>query len=179
MNKMKKHTFSLQPFQQTKTDLQITGEIIRDNNILTVHYRLKGDLGEIEIPAVEKLPMRKNELWETSCFELFLGIKDTPIYWEFNLSPSGDWNIYFFESYRQSMQLENKVESLPFNILRDSNALYLGLEFNLDCLSIVENLDVSITTVIKSKEGDISYWALKHCGEEADFHLRDSFLLAI
>ena len=70
---MKKHTFSLQPFQQTKPDLQITGEIVRDNNILTVHYRLKGDLREVEIPTVEKLPIRKNELWETTCFEFFLG----------------------------------------------------------------------------------------------------------
>ncbi|MGB3655520.1 MAG: DOMON-like domain-containing protein [Rivularia sp. (in: cyanobacteria)] len=177
---MKKQTFSLQPFQPTKADLQITGEITRDNNILTVYYRLKGDLEEIEIPTVEKLPIRKNELWETTCFEFFLGIKDAPFYWEFNLSPGGDWNIYFFEDYRHSMQLEDKFESFPFNILRDSNALYLRLEFNLDCLvSIIENLDVSITTVIKSKQGDISYWALKHCGEEADFHLRDSFVFAV
>lgn len=174
---MKKHSFSLKPFQRLKTDLQITGEITRDKNILTVHYSFKGDLEKIEIPAVEKLPIRKNELWETTCFEFFIGIKDTTVYWEFNLSPSGDWNIYYFEKYREPMELENRFESLPFNILRDSNALYLGVELNLDCLvSIIENIDVSITTVIKSKEGDISYWALKHCGEEADFHLRDSFI---
>jgi len=177
---MKNHNFSLKPFENIKNDLQITGEIIRDENVLTIHYRLKGDLEKIEIPAVEKLPIRKNELWENTCFEFFLGIKNSPIYWEFNLSPSGDWNIYHFDDYRQSMQLENKVESLPFNILRDSNALYLGLEFNLDGLvSIIENLDVSATTVIKSKEGDISYWASKHCGKEADFHLRDSFVFEI
>ena len=177
---MKKHTFSLQPFQPTKADLRITGEIGRENNILTFRFVLKGDLGEIEIPTVEKLPIRKNKLWETTCFEFFLGIKDAPFYWEFNLSPGGDWNIYYFENYRQSMQLEDRFESLPFNILRDSNALYLGLELNLDCLvSIIENLDISIATVIKSKEGDISYWALKHCGKEADFHLRDSFVFAV
>ncbi|MEO1186165.1 MAG: hypothetical protein AAFX46_16455, partial [Cyanobacteria bacterium J06636_27] len=82
------------------------------------------------------------------------------------------------EDYRKTMLLEEKFESLPFNILRDSNAFYLGLELKLDSLiSVIENLDVSITTVIKSKEGDISYWALKHCGKEADFHLRDSFVL--
>ena len=177
---MKNHTFFLKPFERIKNDLQITGEIIRDENVLTIHYRLKGNLEKIEIPATEKLPIRKNELWEKTCFELFLGIKDTPIYWEFNLSPSGDWNIYWFGDYRKSMQLEEKFESLPFNILRDSNALYLGLEFNLDGLvSVIENLEVSITTVIKTKEGDISYWALIHCGNEADFHLRDSFVLEI
>ena len=177
---MKNHSFSLKPFEPIKNDLQITGEIIRDKNVFTIHYRFKCDLEKFEIPAVEKLPIRKNELWETTCFELFLGIKNTPIYWEFNLSPSGDWNIYWFEDYRKSMLLEERFESLPFNILRDSNALYLGLEFNLDFLvSVIENMDVSITTVINSKEGDISYWALKHCGKQADFHLRDRFVLEI
>ena len=177
---MKNHTFFLKPLERIKNDLQITGEIIRDENVLTIHYRLKGDLEKIEIPATEKLPIRKNELWETTCFEFFVGINDAPFYWEFNLSPSGDWNIYYFEKYRQPMQLEDRFESLPFNILRDSNALYLGLEFNLDGLvSIIENFDISITTVIKSKEGNISYWALKHCGKEADFHLRDSFVFEI
>ena len=76
------------------------------------------------------------------------------------------------------MELENRVHSLPFNILRDNNALYLGLELDLHelCTTIVNNFDVSITAVIKQKDGNISYWAVKHCGEEADFHLRDSFL---
>ncbi|MCJ8281763.1 MAG: hypothetical protein MJK14_18375 [Rivularia sp. ALOHA_DT_140] len=78
------------------------------------------------------------------------------------------------------MELENRIRVLPFNILRDTNALYLGLEFNLRAIgTIVDNFDVSITSVIKHKDGNTSYWAVKHCGEEADFHLRDSFLFYV
>lgn len=178
---MRNHTFSLQPFKPAKIDLQITGEITRLNHTLTLHYALKGDLEKIEIPAIGDIPNRKDELWQTTCFEFFLGKHYSTHYWEFNLSPNGDWNIYRFENYRQTMEVENRVHSLPFNILRDSNALFLGLELNLHDLSttINQNFDVSITTVIKHKDGDTSYWAVKHCGEEADFHLRDSFLFYV
>ncbi len=111
----------------------------------------------------------------------FLGRHRTNHYWEFNLSPNGNWNIYRFENYRQTMEVENRVDSLPFNVLRDNNALFLGLELDLHCLgtNIVNNFDISITTVIKHKDGNISYWAVKHCGENADFHIRDSFLFYV
>ncbi|MBF2016838.1 MAG: DOMON-like domain-containing protein [Rivularia sp. T60_A2020_040] len=177
---MRNHAFSLQPFEPTKTDLQITGEIIRLNHTLTLNYALKGDLEQIEIPPVVDIPTRKDGLWETTCFEFFLGKYHSTHYWEFNLSPSGNWNVYRFERYREVMELEHRVDSLPFNVLRDSNALFISLEFNMHCLtSIDRNFDVSITTVIKEKNKDMSYWALTHCGKEADFHLRDSFLFYV
>ncbi|MEA5594915.1 DOMON-like domain-containing protein [Rivularia sp. UHCC 0363] len=177
---MRNHAFSLQPFEPPKIDLQITGEITRLNHTLTLNYALKGDLEKIEIPTTVDIPTRKDRLWETTCFELFLGKHNYTHYWEFNLSPSGDWNIYRFERYREVMELEHRVIILPFNVIRDSNSLFLELEFNMQCLtSIDRNFDVSITTVIKHKTGDTSYWAVKHCGEKADFHLRDSFLFYV
>ena len=178
---MKKNVFSLQPFQPTKTDLQITGEISRENNILTFRFVLKGDLEKIEIPKIADIPIRKNELWQTTCFELFVGIENSTRYWEFNISPSGDWNVYRFDNYRQGMQEESKIKSLPCYIYSESRNLLLGTDrFDLRNLtSEDENFHISITTVIKEKDGDISYWALKHCGKEADFHLRDSFVFAV
>ncbi|MEB3219472.1 MAG: DOMON-like domain-containing protein [Nostocales cyanobacterium 94392] len=174
---MRNHTFSLQPFEPPKTDLQITGEIIRLNHTLTLNYALIGDLEQIEIPSVVDIPTRQDGLWETTCFEFFLGKYKSTHYWEFNLSPSGDWNVYRFERYREVMELENRVHSLPFYILRDYNALFMSLEFNMHCLTTIDkNFDVSITAVIKEKSGHTTYWALKHCGKQADFHLRDSFL---
>ena len=177
---MRNHAFSLQPFEPPKIDLQITGEITRLNHTLTLNYALKGDLEKIEVPATVDIPTRKDRLWETTCFEFFLGKHNSTHYWEFNLSPSGDWNVYRFERYREVMELENRIITLPFNVLRDRNALFLELEFNMHCLtSIDRNFDVSITSVIKDKTGDTSYWAVKHCGEKADFHLRDSFLFYV
>ena len=178
---MNQQIFSLQPFDRSSVpNLQITGSIARNSNTLIVSYILQGDLNKIEIPSTGHTPSRKNELWEATCFEFFLGMKNSSCYWEFNLSPSGDWNIYRFDNYRQGMQEEIAVTSLPFNVRRQSDALQLTL--GLDLSKIIpanQSLDVAITTVVKDKDGEITYWALNHCGEQADFHLRDSFVIEL
>ena len=178
---MNQQSFSLQPFDSSATpNLQITGSIARNSNILTISYILQGDLNKIEIPLPAHTPSRKNELWEETCFEFFLGIKNSSCYWEFNLSPSGDWNIYRFDNYRQGMREEIAVTSLPFDIQRQSNALQLRLELDLsEIIPTEQSLDVAITTVVKDKDKEITYWALNHCGEQADFHLRDSFVIEV
>ncbi|HBB34775.1 MAG TPA: hypothetical protein DDZ80_15570 [Cyanobacteria bacterium UBA8803] len=175
---MKELYFALQPFDAAPLpDLKINGTIARNVNTVTLSYELLGDLTKIMIPAIANLPTRKHGLWAETCFEFFLGIKDSPRYWEFNLSPAGHWNVYRFDDYRQGMQEEIALTSLPFRVQELSKALRLNLELDLGNL-IPENraIVVAITTVIKLKNGDISYWALTHCGAQADFHRRDSFI---
>ncbi len=177
---MNEYNFDLQPFEPGVIDIKITGKIFRDVNKLSLSYKLQGELEKIEIPAIENIPNRKNELWKATCFEFFLGIKNSSSYWEFNLSPRGHWNIYRFDAYRQGMEEEIAVSSLPFSVQRQSDSLLLNLELDLGKFILEEkSLEVGITTVIKDKDGNISYWALTHCGEKADFHLRDSFMVEL
>lgn len=176
---IKEQDFSLRAFPNSLTpDLQITGSVARNNNILAIYFVLQGDLNNIHIPKIADIPKRKNELWEETCFEFFLGVNGSPSYWEFNLSPSGHWNVYKFDNYRQGMQEETAIQLLPFNIQDKPDSLQLMLELDLDQIITTEqDLDLAITTVIKDKSDKITYWALKHCGKQADFHLRDSFLI--
>lgn len=51
-------------------------------------------------PAVE----RADNLWQTSCFEAFIGSGTGSGYAEFNLSPSGAWAAYGFDDYRIGMR---------------------------------------------------------------------------
>ncbi|MDJ0735757.1 MAG: DOMON-like domain-containing protein [Nostocaceae cyanobacterium] len=177
---MNKYHFDLQPFEPGLIDIKISGKISRNTNNLSLGYKLEGELEKIEIPAIENIPNRKNELWEATCFEFFLGIKNSSRYWEFNLSPSGHWNIYRFDDYRQGMEEEIAVTSLPFSVQHDSDNLLLNLEMDLGKLiSEKQSLEVGITTVIQDKNRNITYWALTHCGKEADFHLRDSFVVEL
>ena len=178
---MKQQSFCLQPFDSSSTpDLQITGSIARTSNTLIISYILKGDLNKIEIPSTAHTPSRKNELWEETCFEFFLGLKNSSCYWEFNLSPSGDWNIYRFDNYRQGMQEEIAVTLLPFSLRYQSDALQLTLELDLNKIIPAEqSLHIAIATVVKDKDGEVTYWALNHCGVQADFHLRDSFVIEV
>ncbi|MEH2289955.1 DOMON-like domain-containing protein [Nostoc sp.] len=174
--------FYLQPFSSNESfpNLKITGNISRNANQLTICYNLGGNLKEIAIAPQSNAPSRKHELWEDTCFELFLGIKDSARYWEFNFSPAGHWNIYRFDGYRQGMQEETAFEKLPFNIQNQADGFALALDVDLDkIISANQAIEVAITTVIKHRNGEVTYWASTHRGAEADFHLRDSFIVKL
>jgi hypothetical protein len=175
-------TFSLQPFLSTESlpDLQITGNIVRNENQLHLHYALRGDLKEVIIAAPSDTPTRKHELWQETCFEFFLAIKNSERYWEFNLSPAGHWNVYRFDGYRQGMQEETAFTTLPFSVEYRADSFAIALDVDLNkIVSADQALDVAITTVIKHRDGEVTYWALTHQGTEADFHLRDSFIIEL
>lgn len=179
---MKNQSFSLQPFSSTgqMLDIRIAGNIARNTNQLAIEYTLSGDIKKVAIAPPSETPSRKHELWRDTCFEFFLGIKNSPKYWEFNLSPTGDWNVYRFENYRQGMQEETVFSTLPFIIQQQADSLGLTLDLDLDKIIPQEQaLEVAITTVIKQTDGEVTYWALTHQGAEADFHRRDSFILEL
>ncbi|NEP10411.1 MAG: DOMON-like domain-containing protein [Symploca sp. SIO2C1] len=179
---MKDQSFSLQPFDSNSplTNCAIVGNITRYNHTLAISYELRCQLAELAIPTSASEPTRKDELWKTTCFEFFFGIKDSPQYWEFNLSPTEDWNVYRFAAYRQGMQEEMAFSSLPFKIQKQPDLLLLTLEVNLEQLiSANQALEVAISAVVKPREGKVSYWALVHPGSQADFHQRDSFILEL
>ncbi|MEP0870668.1 DOMON-like domain-containing protein [Trichocoleus desertorum AS-A10] len=179
---MNSHAFSLQPFSAANApaNLELTGTIARQAHTLSIRYLLSGDLSKIAIAPPAKIPTRQHELWQETCFEFFVGSQDSDRYWEFNLSPSGDWNVYRFDSYRQGMQEETAFTVLPFAVEAQPEAHTLSLELNLAAIAPDEQpLDVAITAVVKSQDSEVTYWALAHTGSEADFHRRDSFVLNI
>ncbi|HYW20095.1 MAG TPA: DOMON-like domain-containing protein [Nodularia sp. (in: cyanobacteria)] len=179
---MKNQTFSLKlfPCDQSLPNLQITGNIARYADKLSLRYHLTGDLKQVVIPAISDTPVRSHQLWENTCFEFFIGIKDFTQYWEFNLSPAGHWNVYHFDGYRHGMQEETAFNLLPFVVQKQADILTLVLDVDLSkIVEIEQEIQVAITTVIKDKASNITYWALAHSGVEADFHLRDSFVISL
>ncbi|MEH2452200.1 DOMON-like domain-containing protein [Nostoc sp.] len=179
---MNDQTFSLQPFPSTKSlpNLKIAGNIARNGNKLAIRYMLEGDLKEIAIALPSNTRSRKYELWKNTCFEFFVSIKDSLRYWEFNLSPAGYWNVYRFDAYRQGMQEETAFTILPFSVQNQADGIALVLEVDLNkIVSAEQEIEVAITTVIKHRDGEVTYWALTHRGAEADFHLRDSFIVEL
>jgi hypothetical protein len=191
-----KETFSLTPFSSPELALKITGTIERHDRHLAIRYDLVGDLAEVVVPLEEGdgqstacFVRRKHELWKTTCFEFFLGVKHSDLYWEFNLSPAGHWNVYRFEGYRYGMEEETALTTLPFKVEHQPEMLSLALDCDLSSIDALpfsnqmapsdRALEVAITAVIESKSGEITYWALTHPGAEADFHRRDSFIIEL
>lgn len=153
--------------------------VSRRENIFSVSYVISGNVKDVFFPAPLANPARMDNLWQTTCFEFFLSVQGSPRYWEFNLSPSGAWNAYAMDDYRQvNMREETRIQRLQFNVKKDGK--YFSLESELDLSPIIEEewrVEAGITSVIQTNNKKESYWALKHPHTEADFHLRNSFVL--
>ncbi|MDI6855032.1 MAG: DOMON-like domain-containing protein [Deltaproteobacteria bacterium] len=179
---MREQKFSLTAFPAAGPlpEFTLSGGIARRGHVLTLRYDLHGRLADIAIPRLMKNPGRRQGLWEDTCFELFLVLKGSPQYWEFNLSPAGHWNVYQFVDYRRGMQEEPAFASLPFSIRRGRGAWRLTLEADLrGIIPPGQELEAGVSAVIKLRDGRQTYWALTHCAPEPDFHRRDSFLLTL
>jgi len=179
--------FCLQPFAgesfrdgRPSFALEITGKIARRDNRLGLDFLVAGAVARIDIPAHAGLPLRKDSLWEQTCFEMFVSPKGSSRYWEFNLSPSGHWNVYRFSAYREGMREETAFESLPFSTSRARGSFSLSLEIEpARFIEADRQLVVAVSAVIRAKDGGTSFWALTHCGSKPDFHNRESFIIEL
>jgi hypothetical protein len=177
---MTTQTFSLIPFSRTNIPaIQITGQVGRQNGHLNLQYVLTGDVDKILLPERSAAPQRKHELWSTTCFELFLARPVEPQYWEFNLSPSGDWNIYRMDAYRRvGFREETSIQRLQFEVRKESGNVLMNTNVDLSpFIAAGQKLELGICCVIQSIGQHESYWALAHPQSDPDFHLRDSFIL--
>lgn len=172
--------FSLLPFSPSDApQITIHGIANRQGNKLSFSYTVAGNIEDIFFPYLITNPTRKDDLWKTTCFEIFIAVKNSPGYWEFNLSPSGEWNAYVMDAYRQvNMREEARVQQMQFAVKKDTECFSLEGELNLSaCITEESRIEVGIASVIKINDGRESFWALTHPPAVADFHLRNNFIL--
>ena len=198
---------SLKPFEseiqsafsaesQSAPRLKVGFSVGRKSKSLEFTFVLTGglpvDLAEIVIPELKtpSLRARRDELWKSTCFEIFVGSADSRSYLEFNLSPAGDWNVYSFAGYREGMKVVRDVSEIQVShsatpqlddrswsvVLTPSTK---GEEGELAALLESRGLVLGATAVIEYQNGQKEYWALSHAGDKPDFHLRESFRLAL
>lgn len=182
-------SFRLHPFPTAAAqpgapaEPELTGELRllpAERPKLEFDLLLRGSLEELRLAPEAKAPVRRDELWTTTCFEFFLCAPEDSPYWEFNLSPCGDWNVYRFSSYRTGRAPEAFYADLPFRTRRSPNGLKLSLRCPLPPgLSPDHGLRAAVTAVIESRWGGLSWWALHHPAEEPDFHHRSGFTLGL
>lgn len=179
---MRKHPFTLVPSDtgSAPAGLTLGGSLTRQGKGLAIHYVLAGCLEEVRIPAPASTPTRCDGLWERTCFEFFLAVPGDQAYWEFNLSPSGHWNVYRLDGYRQGLTPEPSYPGLEITTRRAASTLHMDLACDLPPLAQPnQTLEVGICAVIEASNGLLSYWALAHPGPAPDFHRRDGFLITL
>ena len=173
--------FPLIPFSglEAPADVALAATFSSSGQEAQIGFSLTGNIDRICIPAFSGgcAPQRRDRLWETTCFECFFGTRGDSGYWEFNLSPSGNWNVYRFADYRLGMTEETALAQLPFEVRRVAGRVDISLQIDFSIFGpISDALQGTFTTVIEERSGRISYWARAHTGAEADFHRRADFI---
>jgi hypothetical protein len=179
---MTEHPFSLVAFPDVDVpEITITGKVSRQNNTLTIHFLIRGKTETILLPNPSAHPSRQDDLWQATCFEFFLAFPEEPSYWEFNMSPSGDWNIYHMDEYRRvGFREETLIQRLPFSVRQEAGCILVESSVNLNPIISTERpFQAAVASVIQSKDGHETYWALFHPQSRADFHSRESFTLLL
>jgi hypothetical protein len=158
--------------------LEVT--VIRWGASLQLRYDLRGPLERLRLPPPAQAPERRDGLWEGTCFEAFLAESGTEGYRELNLSPAGHWNLYRLDGYRQGLRPDPQIQALPFQVSMAAEHLQLALNLDLTPLDLAQApLELALTAVLQHGDGSCSFLALTHPGAEADFHLREGFLLRL
>ncbi len=139
---------------------------------LNLTYRVDHD-GSLKIPARQG---RLDELWKTTCFEIFIREGAGPNYIEFNLAPDDAWAGYGFTGERQGM---HNLDVCAPKIVAEAGAGRFSLKVELAPGSLLTNLGpASLSAVIEEQDGTKSYWAIAHPKpEEFDFHDPRCFVL--
>lgn len=184
-----RQTFSLKPFIDgggTFASLSVEGWVERWQDQLTLEFQLTSDerceQQAILWPAQSDPPQRRDGLWQHTCLEWFVARSGDETYWEYNLCPNGDWNVYALEGYRQGLTPDPHYSALP--MARSGGGgitcfkVAAPLPEALQAAGALQ-LELAVTAVVEQRSGALSYWALDHGSVEADFHRREGFLLRI
>ncbi len=179
---MKTTHYQLLPFDQSPsaTGIQIGVQVALNPQGLSVHYDLEGPLDRLRMPGAVHPPARKDDLWQTTCFECFIRKKDADIYREFNFSPNGNWNAYRFTGYRQAMTPDPSVTDMATIIRKEPDRLVLTVIVDLASLDLAGfGLQLALSAVTQTKNGRLDYWALCHPDAKPDFHHPSSFVVSL
>jgi hypothetical protein len=150
-------------------------------DILVLQYSLVADMSRIRVP-LPGAGGRADALWQHTCFEVFVAAKDAPGYHEFNFSPSLNWAIYRFSSYREGMSPAEIAQAPKISVRRGDDQLELDSAVRLgllaDCCD-TRHLRIGLAAVIEDENGRLSYWGLQHPLGKPDFHHSTAFALEV
>lgn len=173
--------YSLIPFNTaTAPQTNITVELNQNAESLFVSYRIREGLDLIDLGNGTPKKERVIGLWEKTCFELFIK-NQLGQYIEFNFSPTFEWNCFYFNKKGDALA-EYQLMQMPVTdiLLSEDHFLHFSVikkEYLPKGFFDSQNeLHAGITSVIKEKNGSMSYWALSHADSKPNFHDFRSFV---
>lgn len=128
-------------------------------------FRLDGHIPAIILPP-PAAPTRQDNLWQTTCFEIFWQPLGNAAYREFNLSPSGQWAAYDFASFREGMR-DAPVAAIAVACSHDAERLVLRASIAADLPAPAQ---VALNAVVQHMDGQRQFWAMAFPPGPPEFH---------
>ena len=169
----------LVPFSSTSSlpiEIMCAGKFLQGQQI-ELCFDVTGEVDQIIFDTTLPNGKRTDDLWQKTCFELFVKDLNTENYWEYNLAPSSNWAIYGFSAYRTGKFDELSLADIPIQITTQTDQFTLQCTIPLPKLLFNQKLKIGLATVIQDRNGDIYYYALKHAANKPDFHDERSFII--
>ena len=157
-----------------RLDVQLSFE---SPGLITLSYTLRADMSRIRV-GTEVTPGPADGLWKHTCFEAFLQPAGSRGYYEFNFSPTKQWAVYRFDSYRAGMT--PMVLAIPPDISTRKAADLLELQatfplpFSADA-GAAQRTKLAVAAVVEEDGGRLCYWSGRHPQGKPDFHHPDGF----
>lgn len=173
------HILTSHPRLDTRVSFTIRASVsLMQNDELALSFILKGDLSDVHLP-IESNPQRRDGLWRDTCFEVFVAGGGTQ-YYEFNFSPSRCWAAYAFSDYRERLIVQDPVVFPIINLKKSKNRIVLTTKLPFIALPLLgqeKKMRIGLSSVIKTDDGNLTYWALCHPAGTPDFHCHRGFLV--
>lgn len=184
---MAKHPFRLGVFQDmggnnkrnSSVALDVHGWLLKTGTGLVLKYIVQDTNQMVVWPPENPQPTRCDNLWQHTCFELFLSRPGGNEYTEYNLSPSLDWNAYNFTTYRKLKSIAQCDEPQLTNTKPAPGVWEMLVTLPLCPPISLGRIDIGVACVLEFSNTAKQYYALAHTAIKPDFHRRDSFILKL
>jgi hypothetical protein len=124
-----------------------------------------GDTSRIKLPVLEPDRARFDDLWRTTCFEIFWQPAGGSWYREFNLSPSTRWACYDFDDFRTGMRNGSATVDISMSVTPETLRLEAIVMSDLP-----RPASVALNAIIEDADGANRFWALAFADGAPEFH---------
>ena len=172
---MTHHFFTLKNHDATDSQTTVQTMIELHHKQLKVTYQISGDLSHYHFPKPTK-QHRADKLWLDTTFELFLAPEHSSAYWEVNISPSTQWNLYHFADYREGMKESNIFSAPDIKKERRHHEYVLSFESIIPKELVDQALLINLCVILLDRTGTQHFFSIKRREGSPDFHDRAYFV---
>ena len=170
--------YRLQPFEPIiASNLQIEAWVERLNKRrVQIQLKLRDEQHQVTWPPHHGSQTRAEYLEKSTCFEIFIQQADHANYVNVQLTPSGLWNAYRFDQYRQPKQVPPRheqhirIEQLLIEHHRISLVLDLAQLYPRR-----SRIHIGLAAILAHRQDLHTDWSLQHSAASADPHCAEDW----